>query len=231
MKTLIRRAFLVVLAFSAATALAPAALAQRSGVDWFIGYANLQAEGLPDRNTTTPGPFETDFFLERTTLHGVNTSITGHPTDYFGITADFSFDRRERRETLANGEDRFRTDIYYLLAGPTVSIRNPTRVEPFFRAMAGAAHTRFDVASNRTTPAPIESSFEANSTDFAAAVGGGIDIRIAENLKLRLVQVDWVPVFLRDRSVDVLGAGGVIQPQTLEGQRQDHVRFAIGLVF
>jgi hypothetical protein len=97
--------------------------------------------------------------------------------------------------------------------------------------MGGAAHTRFDVASNRTTPVATDSSFEVDSTDFAGAVGGGIDIRMAENLKLRLVQVDWVPVFLRDRSVDVLGSGGVIQPQTLQGQRQDNFRFAIGLVF
>jgi hypothetical protein len=50
-------------------------------------------------------------------------------------------------------------------------------------------------------------------------------------VKLRVLQLDWTPVFLRDRTVQVLGTNGVIQPSTLEGQRQDNVRFSFGVVF
>jgi opacity protein-like surface antigen len=218
---------------------APIGLAQRaepseprSGTDVFVGYTNLQAEGLPEQNTPT-GVFNTEFFRNRTTLHGFNTSVTGFPSNAFGITGDFSFDRKGTRNSFSNGEDFRHTDVYYFMAGPTLSLRNSSRVEPFVRALAGGAHTRYEVSSRRDTPGggSVIGSFEVGSTSFAAAAGGGIDLRFAENLKLRLIQVDWAPVFLRDRTVDVLGANGVIQPQTLEGQRQDNVRFSFGLVF
>jgi opacity protein-like surface antigen len=210
--------------------LVPNAFAQRSGVDFFVGYSNLQAEGLPERNVSVP--FDTQFFRDRTTLHGANVSITGVPGDVFGITGDFSFNRKERREELPDGEDVLRTDVYYFVAGPSMSFRNNSRVEPFIRAMGGGAHTRFEALSRRNAVnGTNESSFEVGSTSFAMVVGGGLDVRVAENFKIRLFQVDYSPVFLRDRTVDVLGGAGVLQPQTLDGQRQDNLRFSFGVVF
>jgi opacity protein-like surface antigen len=212
-------------------AVAPSASAQRADIDVFVGYSNLQAEGLPDRNTPS-GLFDTDLFRNRTTLHGFNASVTGFPTDTFGLTGDFSFDRKGRTEDVTGGEDFFHTDVYYLLGGPSVSIRNASRVEPFFRAMAGGAHTRYEASSRRASgAATLENSFEVGSTSFAAALGGGLDLRAAENFKVRLIQFDWTPVFLREKTVDVLGGAGIIQPQTLEGKRQDNFRFSFGIVF
>jgi hypothetical protein len=74
-------------------------------------------------------------------------------------------------------------------------------------------------------------SFEVSSTDFSAAAGGGLDVRLGEQVKLRVIQVDYAPIFLRNRSINVLGSNGVIIPATLEGKRQDNFRFGIGLVF
>jgi hypothetical protein len=49
--------------------------------------------------------------------------------------------------------------------------------------------------------------------------------------RIRLIQIDYTPVFLRDKSVQVLGTAGAIQPVNLSGQRQDNVRFSFGVVF
>src|SRR5688500_5632864 len=158
--------------------LAPQSFAQRSGVDVFLGYSNLQAEGLPNQNASVP--FDTQFFRDRTTLHGANASITGYPTDVFGITGDFSFNRKERREDVTGGEDVLRTDVYYFVAGPSLSFRNDTRVEPFLRVLGGGAHTRFEALSRRTVlNGTNESSFEVGSTSFAEVIGGGLDMLAA----------------------------------------------------
>lgn len=212
---------------------APQGSAQdRSGLDIFAGYANLQAEGLPDPNSSAAF-FDADFFQRRTSLHGFNVSATGFPSDFFGLTGDFSFNRKGRRNTLANGEDSFHTDVYYFMAGPSFSIRNSSRVEPFMRILAGGAHTRYEVSSSRNiaTGGTNTSSFDVGATDFAAAAGAGLDVRINDNFKIRIFQADWAPVFLRNRSINVLGSNGVITPQALEGKRQDNFRFSAGIVF
>jgi opacity protein-like surface antigen len=225
-----KRTLAVVLAICGLFVTVPGLYAQRSGVDIFIGYSNLQAEGLPDRNVSVP--FDSDFFRDRTTLHGANVGITGFPTAVFGITGDFSFNRKERREDVAGGEDVLRTDVYYFVGGPSLSFRNASRVEPFLRVLGGGAHTRFEALSRRPLGnGTTESSFEVGSTSFAMVAGGGLDIRVGENFKIRIIQVDYSPVFLRDRTIEVLGGTGVIEPQTLDGQRQDNVRFSFGVVF
>lgn len=211
--------------------IAPLSFAQDQRTEFFIGYSNLQGEGIPGTNDPND-VFGIDFFERRATLHGVNAEITGFPFKRFGITGDFSFHRKEDSADLSNGTDSIKTDTYYFMAGPSVKFRNSGRVEPFIRAMAGGSHTRFDVSIRRTSGAnTVSSSFETSSTDFAAAIGGGLDVRLGDKFSLRVFQVDYMPIFLRDRSVRVLGGAGAIQPVTLEGQRQDNVRFSVGLVF
>jgi hypothetical protein len=98
--------------------------------------------------------------------------------------------------------------------------------------MAGVAHTSFQASTTipQTAGGSATSSFDVSSNDFTASAGGGIDLRVGENTKIRLLQMDWMPVFLSDRSIQVLGDNGVL-PTTLNHQRQDNWRFSIGFVF
>ncbi|MEW6131184.1 MAG: outer membrane beta-barrel protein [Acidobacteriota bacterium] len=200
--------------------------------DFFIGYSNLQAEGIPDRND--PGNiFDDDFFGRRVGLHGVNASFTGYFNDYFGITGDFSFHRKKDTEVFGpNDEDRIDTRVVYFMAGPKLKYRNPSRFEPYVHALFGGAHTRFEVESQfPIAGGSFTESFDTGATDFAMAIGGGVDVRLSDNFSLRLIQIDYAPVFLKDRSVQRLGQAGAIVPFTLESQRQDNVRISVGLVF
>lgn len=213
--------------------MAPAALAQSSDrrVEFFIGYSNLQAEGVPDRNDPN-NVFNGDFFDRRKGLHGVNGSITGFFNSGLGLKGDFSFHRNEDSTSVSNGRDSVEHRVTYFMGGPVLKLRNSSRVEPFVHALFGGASTRFDVKSVRNVAnGTVTSSFETSTTDFAMALGGGLNVRLGDKFSLRLFQVDWAPIFLRDRSVNVLGGVGAIQPVTLEGQRQDNVRFSVGVIF
>jgi opacity protein-like surface antigen len=213
--------------------LSSAAFAQNNKrADFFIGYSNLQAEGIPDSND--PGNvFSDNFFERRTGLHGVHLAATGYFNNVFGITGDFSFHRKEETFDFDFGDqDRLDTRVLYFMAGPKVKFRNSSRVEPFAHVLAGGAHTRFEVQTNSVFPGgTFDTSFDTGATDFAMAVGGGIDVRLSDNFSLRLIQFDYAPVFLKDRSINRLGAAGAILPFTLEGQRQDNIRISVGLTF
>ncbi|HZI51616.1 MAG TPA: hypothetical protein VFE29_07315 [Terriglobia bacterium] len=211
--------------------LATATIAAAQNPEIFVGYTNLQGEGLPNRND--PGwVFDTDFFRSRTSLHGVNTSITAYNEVGIGITGDFSWARRGQKEGFTGGRAEQNIDIYYFLGGPTVKFGRMERVQPFARVMAGFAYNRFKASHEEDLPTgTIGNSFVVGSTDFSASVGGGLDVRVGDRTKLRVFQMDWAPIFLRDRTVDVLGSSGVIQPTTLNGQRQDNFRFSVGVAF
>jgi hypothetical protein len=190
----------------------------------------LQSEGLPDRNDPN-WPFNTDFFSSRSTLHGVNASVSGY-WEGIGLTGDFSWGRQAHTNSFTGGQNERHTDTFYFLGGPAIKFSQKTRAQPFARVMAGIAHTKFTASTQFTGfGGTVTNSFDVGSTDFSAAAGGGLDIRIGERTKLRVIQVDYAPVFLRDRTVQVLGSNGVIQPSTLEGQRQDNFRFSFGVTF
>src|SRR5262245_43610652 len=78
----------------------------------FLGYSNLQAQGLPDKNNLT-GLFGSNFFNDRTTLHGFNSEVSGFLADNFGLTGNFSFNENSRTNNTFNGSDSVKTDIFY----------------------------------------------------------------------------------------------------------------------
>jgi len=226
-----RKMFFVIALLMAILPMAMAQSNDRKG-EFFVGYSNLQAEGIPDRNDPS-NTFSNDFFDRRKGLHGVNLSGAGYFTSVLGLKGDFSYHRNEDGTDLINGRDSINTNVFYFMGGPVLKFRNASRIEPFVHALAGGAHTRFEVESRRnvTGGGTTRTSFDVGSTDFAAAIGGGIDFRLGDRFSIRAIQVDYAPVFLRDRSLNVLGSAGAIQPITLEGQRQDNIRISVGIVF
>jgi opacity protein-like surface antigen len=215
---------------------APASFAQtteKKGPEFFVGYTNMQAEGVPSQETNTNNSFDDRVFGDRAGLHGFNAEVTGYITPRFGLTGDFSFNQRSRSFNNGSGtEGDVDTRIINVLGGPQVKFPNQTRVTPFLRSLFGIANTRFE-AQQRTTQAggTVSNSFTTNATDFAMALGGGLDVRVNDRVSIRALQVDYNPVFLRDRSISVLGSAGAVQAQTLESNRQDNIRLSFGVVF
>ena len=213
-------------------ALSAASLFSQSDVKprYFIGYSNLQAEGLPNKNDPD-NIISPDFLDRRTTLHGVNAEAT-LPIQNFGITGDFSFNRNKASSDFSNASQSIKTDVFYFVAGPSFQFRNQTRFEPFVRLMGGGARTNFKVSTQRNVAAgTVSNDFDTGSTDLALMMGGGVDMRLNDHVTLRILQVDYAPIFLGDRAISVLGQAGALQTTELDGQRQDHVRFSFGVTF
>src|SRR5262245_16626612 len=182
---LLRKSILLVTIFAFSTVAVFAQSEHKPEI--FFGYSNLQAQGLPDKNNTT-GIFGSDFFNNRTTLHGFNSEVTGHLADAFGITGNFSFNENSRSNSTDIRNDSVKTDIFYFMGGPTLKLRGSSRFQPFVRFLAGGAHTRFNVSSEQGVDVgTVTNSFKTGTTDFAMAAGGGIDWRVADHMKVRLL--------------------------------------------
>jgi opacity protein-like surface antigen len=201
-------------------------------VEVLVGYANLQAEGLPNRDQQNT--FSDRFFGDRTGLHGVIAEATVYLPSGFGLTGDFSFNKRTRNFTggVNSGRGSLENQVFNFLAGPQYKWRRAdSHLEPFGHALFGVARTRFRASNTQTVGSTTTTtSFTTTSTDFAMGLGGGLDVRVNNRFAIRTIQFDYNPVFFRSRSIDALSSVGAIQPFRLENQRQDNLRFGFGVV-
>ena len=201
-----------------------------AGPELFLGYSNLQAEGIGGIDAQGDS-FDDEVFGERVGLNGFNASITGFISPSFGLTGDISINQQGQLFGVTNDFTEINTRVFNFLGGPTYKFRNDSPVRPFVRVLAGGANTRFEAERRTNTgTATITNRFETSTTDFALAVGGGLDVRVSDTIDLRVIQFDYNPIFLRDRSISVLSQTGTLIPGTLEGQRADNLRFSFGIV-
>ncbi|HEX8073224.1 MAG TPA: outer membrane beta-barrel protein [Pyrinomonadaceae bacterium] len=205
-----RKAMLLAVFIFGCAQLAPAQDDERK-VEFFAGYSYL--------NTDLDEP---DAPLDRfDNLDGFNVAATGYITKRFGLTGDFSAYFRNQTEAIPGGTIRFRSRSFNYLGGPQIRFPNHTRVTPFVHALAGASNNRFAYRATATGATAPAVDVSVSVTDFALALGGGLDLRVNRRVAVRLFQVEYYPVFLRDRP----------ELNTNGSRRVDNVRFSIGLVF
>ena len=195
----------------------PLAVAQtddRSRFEFFAGYSALRTNYEAEQ-PNPPAPVVVAF-AGKQTLNGFNASATVYLKHGFGLTGDFSghFKTNKIADPLGgNIETHIR--VFNLLGGPQYRFGGNGPVTPFVRSLFGIANTR----AKLEVPS-LNSSGTNSSTDFALAIGGGLDVRVSERVDLRVFQVDYNPIFLS--SGNQLGFGNT---------RADNVRFSFGVVF
>jgi opacity protein-like surface antigen len=183
--------------------------------EFFAGYSVLKTKY---RVEVPPGPpaLSVVGFRGEQTLNGFNASAAGYVTRGFGFAGDFSGHFTTNRLPDPLGDDiRTRIRVFNVLGGPQYKFRDGGRALPFVRAMAGVAHTRSTIRVRSINVASTTSS-----TDFALALGGGLDVPVSDHFDLRVFQADYNPVFLSRGNE--LGFGK---------SRADNVRFSFGVVF
>jgi len=195
--------------------LAVAQSADRSRFEFFAGYSVMRINYEPDPidpHTQTP---IIAAFSPKQTLNGFNTSATINLTGGFGLTGDFSahFKTNSVADVLG-GTITNHIRVFNLLGGPQYKFRGNSRVSPFVRGLAGVGITR-----SRLEVPSINATDDLSSTDFALALGGGVDVRVNDRVAVRVFQVDYNPIFLS--KFNELGFGKV---------RADNVRFSFGVV-
>jgi hypothetical protein len=96
---------------------------------------------------------------------------------------------------------------------------------PYAHIMAGAARqTQVDV---RTSTGPFDFSIHDRPTSLALKAGGGIDVRLSPRVDLRLIEIDYQPIFAKDRHTPVDG----FFDQSVKGKTAQNVTFSVGVVW
>lgn len=111
-------------------------------------------------------------------LHGWEAGLTRFFTDRFGLVGTVS------------GHYGNSDSFYNLMAGPKYAWGRSGPVTFFVQAQAGIGSLR------HTFPIVVSSqNLNRTLTQFAIAMGGGLDVKIKKNMILRPVQVEWLRQF------------------------------------
>lgn len=102
-------------------------------------------------------------------FNGWNAALTWNATQTLGLTADFS----GAYKSIAGISLKQHTFLF----GPTLAARSSETFTPFVRALFGGAH--FSAAG-------------FSDTAFAMALGGGVDVKVLDNIAIRAIQADYL---------------------------------------
>lgn len=181
-----RFALLAVLVLAAA--LPAQAQTEYPRVEVFGGYSYASIE---------PGfPKSFDTFSHQN-AHGWAASLSVNLHNHFGITADFAGQYGDARvpdpliltpEPLPRPLVDFNFSAHQFLFGPRIAART-NRVTAFGHALFGVNRSKVSSLALGIITIPGETE-----TDFAMALGGGLDISIGKHVSIRAVQVDYLPV-------------------------------------
>ena len=190
-------------------------------VEFFGGFSHNRIDtGLESEDLGTEF---NNSFGKRVGTNGVNLSVTGNLSKYVGLKFDFS--THSKSENVAFEGNQFKTKyrISNFLGG--IQIKNNKkdgpRVKPFFHALAGVARQSITVESPALEDVFDETSFKIAENNFAAAIGGGLDIRVSKRVDIRAFQFDYNPTYIKGREFDDF---------ELDGKLQNNFRFSVGIV-
>lgn len=132
-------------------------------------------------------------------LQGWNASVAINLGKSFGVVADFSghygsqslradFSDPDFPATIIARADAD-SKLHMILGGPQYSYRKHEKITPFAHALFGASHL-----STKATLSFGNITREISAADvaFTAAFGGGLDLKLSENVSLRMIQADYV---------------------------------------
>jgi opacity protein-like surface antigen len=190
--------FLVVLVLTSSSM--AAAQSEYKKWEFFGGYSHNRVDtGLSDDD-----PDFDDFIDEREGFHGFNMSITRNVSRYVGLKFDFAGHFKKRDIPFLGTPAVLNIDsrIFNFLGGVQVKDNaTDATFKPFGHALVGGAHFktegRFNGGCIGLFPSPCP-SFSESDTGFAAAVGGGVDMRVSNRVDVRVIQFDYNPSRIAD---------------------------------
>jgi opacity protein-like surface antigen len=118
-------------------------------------------------------------------LNGFNLSYTYNFNSFLGATAEFSAFFGTTQVASGLTTTTVDQDNYFYLFGPKFTFRGNERFTPFAHVLLGAVTQ--DVNSQVVTGVAT-----TNNTQFAMALGGGLDVSVTERISLRAIQADYV---------------------------------------
>ncbi|HEY1402596.1 MAG TPA: outer membrane beta-barrel protein [Pyrinomonadaceae bacterium] len=149
-----------------------------------------------------PNPADTG----RDGFNGVNIDAGYNFTRYVGAKADFSYHAKSTDFPITGGTVNLEGKLTQFMGGIKVQDNaTETRVRPFAQFLVGVG--RVNIESNS-----VLGNFDQSETGLAAAIGGGLDIRVHRNVDFRAIKVEYNPV-------------------RIDGETGNNIRLGIGLNF
>jgi len=208
------KSLVLTLALLSFSSLAAAQTSEYKKVEFYGGFSHNRVDtGIGDQD-----PDFNDIIDEREGFNGFNTSITGNVSRYLGLKADFAGHFKKKDIPFGGSTSVLNLDsrVFNFLGGIQLKDNSTeTKLKPFAHALVGAAHARNEVTFSGACIAIVPSpcpNFTDTDTGFAAAVGGGLDIRAGNRFDIRVIQFDYNPTRLFDSTQHNfrIGAGIVI---------------------
>jgi opacity protein-like surface antigen len=166
----------------------------------------------------------------KTNFNGWNAEAQYNFSPWVGVVADFG--GRYGTPITSTGPNVIKglpnESSYSFLVGPVVSYRARKKITPYLHALFGLDRSSLS-AGTLTGSVPPVSSVATTYTDFAVALGGGVDYKISRRFAVRVGQLDWFHTSLNLNSFygSAFGAG------LFEGLaiKEKNWRFSTGIVF
>lgn len=163
----------------------------------FGGYSQNRIEGAGDADFD---PTTGEFNSKHAGFHGFNASATRNFSRYFGAKGDISGHYRNKTTSFASFERGvvIKSSLYNFLLGAQVKDNSTESFfKPFGHALAGVAFSRdrFKPSPNVCIAIALNpcSAPLSSNNGFAAALGGGLDIRTSKRIDVRAIQIDYNP--------------------------------------
>lgn len=191
---------------------------------WNVSSGGLTGPTLDEKFRQNPNTFGV-----QNTFQGWNAEAQYNVNRLIGIVADFGGRYGKPittpGDTTASGLPTL--SAYSIMAGPAVAIPVKGRFVPFVHALAGWDRVHLNARNITGLLSPV-SSTASTYTDFAAALGGGVDCNVSHHFTLRLAQLDWFHTTINESKL----YGGAFGPDLLQGltTHQVNLRFSTGVV-
>lgn len=171
------------------------------------------------------------FFCDRRGFNGLEASVAFNFTRYLGVKGNFSGHFKSDRfiDTSPPTTNDTKERLYNFLVGVQIKDNAATaRVKPYAHALVGMA--RYTVNSASTSPVPfLNFNTSDHNTSLAMKLGGGIDVRVSKRVDLRLIEINYNPVFAGQRN---LGGGPVPgSPIVALGRTAHNFTIGVGIAF
>jgi opacity protein-like surface antigen len=189
---------------------APAAFAQEEykrgtfGVQY--NHNRVDTGGAFDPTGTSTG---------REGFNGVSLNAGYNFHKFAGAEFDFS---HVRKDTTVGDPTLFTVDLRgrltQFLGGVRVQDnRTETNVRPFARALIGVARASADVSNvNCVNLCPQIAQSDDSETGFGAEIGGGLDVKLSDNVDVTAISIGW-------------------NPTRLESETQNNIKIGVGIRF
>lgn len=228
---------------------APATLAQNDYHRWEVAGSFVYAKQEPNsgEQTVVAGPDAFSFqpctpdgadilghdlqriFCLRRGFKGFDASVVYNFKKHFGVVGDVTYLYKNDITVDDFGAhvdtNRLRDRTWEVLGG--LQIKNndkERRFKPFFHVLAGLARqSSHDV---QTSTGPFNFTLDDRVTSFAMKIGAGADIRMGKRIDLRVFEINYNPIFARDRHVP----GNADFDLTVAGKRADNLTLGVGIV-